>query len=263
MVQRVTRLTGLKKAAILLLALGPNLSSKVLKHFSEADIEKITAEIANTTRVDKESLDEVLNEFIAIHQAQQYILKGGFESAKEILERTMGPQKASEVLRRLKESSKVKPFTFVRNADAKQLVNLISQEHPQTIAFILSYLDAEQAAMVISGCPRIPERYRPANRPDGAHFAPDFKRRGKRNGNSSPPSFNRILPWPGSHRGGDIEPGRPGHGKGDFRRAGKKTPPWPNRSGSRCLSSRISSAWTTLRSSGSCARWTTMTSPWL
>jgi flagellar motor switch protein FliG len=152
--QRSTRLTGLKKAAILLLALGPSLSSKVLKFFGEEDIEKITAEIANTTRVDKESLDQVLSEFIGIHQAQQYILKGGFDSAKEILERTMGPQKAAEVLRRLKESSKVKPFTFVRSADAKQLVNLISQEHPQTIAFILSYLDAEQAAMVLSELPQ-------------------------------------------------------------------------------------------------------------
>ena len=126
----------------------------MLKFFGEDDIEKITAEIANTILVDKESLDQVLSEFIGIHQAQQYILKGGFDSAKEILERTMGPQKAAEVLRRLKESSKVKPFTFVRSADAKQLVNLISQEHPQTIAFILSYLDAEQAAMVLSELPQ-------------------------------------------------------------------------------------------------------------
>ncbi|MEW5785224.1 MAG: flagellar motor switch protein FliG, partial [Bacillota bacterium] len=152
--QRTKRMTGLKKTAIFLLALGPTLSAKVLKHFSDEDIEKISVEIANTTRVDKESLDEVLEEFSAIHKARQYILKGGYDSAKEILERTLGPQKAAEVMRRLKETSKVKPFTFVRNADAKQLVNLISQEHPQTIAFILSYLDSAQAAMVISELPQ-------------------------------------------------------------------------------------------------------------
>jgi len=153
-VQKAKRASGIKKTAIFLLGLGPALSAKVLKYFNEEEIEMISAEIANTTRVDQESLDEVLAEFTAVHQARQFILKGGFDSAKEILERALGPQKAGDVLRRLKESSKVKPFTFVRNADAKQLVNLISQEHPQTIAFILSYLDPSQAAMVISGLPQ-------------------------------------------------------------------------------------------------------------
>ncbi|MBS3942779.1 MAG: flagellar motor switch protein FliG [Dethiobacter sp.] len=152
--QKAKRLNGVKKTAILLLGLGPTLSAKVLKHFNEEEIETISAEIANTTRVDQETLSEVLSEFVAVHQARQYILKGGYDSAKEILERTLGPQKAAEVLRRLKETSKVKPFSFVRNTDAKQLVNLISQEHPQTIAFILSYLDSAQAAMVISELPQ-------------------------------------------------------------------------------------------------------------
>lgn len=152
--QKAKRLNGVKKTAIFLLGLGPTLSAKVLKHFNEEEIETISAEIANTTRVDQETLSEVLSEFAAVHQAHQYILKGGYDSAKEILERTLGPQKAAEVLRRLKETSKVKPFSFVRNTDAKQLVNLISQEHPQTIAFILSYLDSAQAAMVISELPQ-------------------------------------------------------------------------------------------------------------
>lgn len=152
--QKAKHVSGLKKTAIFLLALGPTLSAKVLKHFSDEEIELISAEIANTTRVDQASLDEVLGEFAVVHQARQYILKGGFDSAKEILDRTLGPQKAADVMRRLKETSKVKPFTFVRNADAKQLVNLISQEHPQTIAFILSYLDSSQAAMVISELPQ-------------------------------------------------------------------------------------------------------------
>ena len=152
--QKVKRLTGVKKTAIFFLGLGPTLSAKVLKYFNDEEIETISAEIANTTRVDQETLDEVLGEFAAVHQARQYILKGGYDSAKEILERALGPQKAAEVLRRLKETSKVKPFAFVRNADAKQLVALISQEHPQTIAFILSYLDSAQAAMVISELPQ-------------------------------------------------------------------------------------------------------------
>jgi len=147
-------ISGLRKIAVFLLALGPNLSAGILKHFNEAEIEKISMEIANTTRVERESLDDILNEFSAIHEAQQYMVNGGYDYAKEILERTLGPQKAGDLMKRLKESSKVKPFTFVRNADTKQLVNMISQEHPQTIAFILSYLDADQSAMVLSELPQ-------------------------------------------------------------------------------------------------------------
>ncbi len=147
-------ISGLRKIAIFLLALGPNLSAGILKHFNEAEIEKISMEIANTTRVDKENLDEILEEFSAIHEAQQYMVNGGYDYAKEILERALGPQKAGDLMKRLRESSKVKPFTFVRNADTKQLVNMISQEHPQTIAFILSYLDSDQSAMVLSELPQ-------------------------------------------------------------------------------------------------------------
>lgn len=147
-------ISGLRKVAIFLLALGPNVSASILKHFNEAEIEKISMEIANTTRVERDQLDEILNEFTVIHEAQQYMVDGGYDYAQQILEQTLGPQKASELMKRLKESSKVKPFTFVRNADAKQLVNMIGQEHPQTIAFILSYLDSDQAAMVLSELPQ-------------------------------------------------------------------------------------------------------------
>lgn len=147
-------ISGLRKIAIFLLALGPNLSAGVLKFFNDAEIEKISMEIANTTRVERDSLDEILEEFSAIHEAQQYMVNGGYDYAQEILERALGPQKANELMKRLRESSKVKPFTFVRNADTKQLVNMISQEHPQTIAFILSYLDSDQSAMVLSELPQ-------------------------------------------------------------------------------------------------------------
>ena len=147
-------ISGLRKIAVFLLALGPNVSASILKYFSESEIEKISMEIANTTRVERDQLDEVLNEFTLIHEAQQYMVDGGYDYAQQILEQTLGPQKASELMKRLKESSKVKPFTFVRNADAKQLVNMIGQEHPQTIAFILSYLDADQAAVVLSELPQ-------------------------------------------------------------------------------------------------------------
>lgn len=147
------KLSGKRKAAILLLALGPDMASRLLKQFSEQEIETVTMEIANLNRVPRELRDEVAEEFLLIGQAQQYMLEGGVEYARDILEKTLGHHKAVEIIKRLKEQVKVKPFTFVRHADPKQLVGLISQEHPQTIALILSHLDANQAAMIISELP--------------------------------------------------------------------------------------------------------------
>lgn len=150
---REEKLKGKKKVAILLLAMGPEISSRLLKHFTEQEIEMITLEIANLSRVDKETRDEVLEEFLLMTQAQQYMLEGGVDYARELLEKTVGHHKAMEIIKRLKEQVKVKPFTFVRHTDPKQLVNIIGREHPQTIALILSYLDSQQAALVLSELP--------------------------------------------------------------------------------------------------------------
>jgi len=147
---KTKRMSGIRKMAILFMALGPQKSSRILKHFNEEEIERISMEIANTSRVVKEELDEVFNEFLVLNEAQRYMVDGGIDYAKEVLEETLGPQKATDIMRKLKETTKVKPFTFVRNADTKQVVNLINQEHPQTIALILSYLDSDQAALILA-----------------------------------------------------------------------------------------------------------------
>lgn len=147
------KVNGLKKSAILLMALGPTLSSRILRHFAEGDIERISLEIANTTKVEVSTIQDVLEEFILLNQAQRYMLDGGLEYARTLLEQTLGSQRANEIIRKLKEASQIKPFMFVRKADPKQLTNLISQEHPQTIALILSYLEAHQASIVLSGLP--------------------------------------------------------------------------------------------------------------
>jgi flagellar motor switch protein FliG len=141
---------GIKKSAILLMALGPALSSKILRHFNEGEIERISLEIANTTKVEVAAIDDVLEEFMLLSQAQSYMLDGGLEYARTLLEQTLGNQKAGEIIKKLKEASQIKPFMFVRKADPKQLTNLIAQEHPQTIALILSYLDPQQASQVLS-----------------------------------------------------------------------------------------------------------------
>ena len=149
----IDKLSGRKKAAILLLSLGPEKSSQILKQMSEEDIEGITMEIANMRKIDRETKDAVMEEFMLLGQAQQFMLEGGLDYAKKVLEETLGPQKTAEIIKRMKEQVKVKPFSFARGTDPNQLLTLIRNEHPQTIALILSYLDSQQSAAVLSELP--------------------------------------------------------------------------------------------------------------
>ena len=145
--------TGVQKAAILLITLGPEKAATIFKHLKEDEIEELTLEIANTRSVSPQTKEEVLEEFYQVCLAQQYIAEGGIGYAKELLENALGTDKAMEVIGRLTASLQVKPFEFVRKADASQLLNFIQDEHPQTIALILSYLPAGQAAQIISALP--------------------------------------------------------------------------------------------------------------
>ncbi|MCM1038125.1 MAG: flagellar motor switch protein FliG [Roseburia sp.] len=147
------RITGLQKAAILLIALGPEKSSSIFKHLKEEEIEELTLEIANTRTITPQVKDAVLEEFYQVCLAQQYIAEGGINYAKEVLEKSFGADKARDVIGKLTASLQVKPFEFVRKTDPSQLLNFIQDEHPQTIALILSYLSAAQSALIISALP--------------------------------------------------------------------------------------------------------------
>ena len=147
-------LTGTQKAAILLIALGPEMSSAVFKHLKEEEIEDLTLEIANTRSISPQVKEDVINEFYEICLAQQYIAEGGIGYAKELLEKALGADKALDVIGKLTASLQVKPFEFVRKTDATQLLSFIQDEHPQTIALILSYLSPTQSALIISALPQ-------------------------------------------------------------------------------------------------------------
>ena len=149
-------LKGIQKAAILLIALGPEKSSLIFKHLKEEEIEDLTLEIANTKSVTPQVKDKVINEFYEVCLAQQYIAEGGIGYAKELLEKALGTDKAMDVIGKLTASLQVKPFEFVKKTDASQLLNFIQDEHPQTIALILSYLSAGQAATILGAL--IPEK---------------------------------------------------------------------------------------------------------
>ena len=150
------KLPGLQKAAILLISLGPERSAGVFKHLKEEEIEELTLEIANTRSITPQTKESVINEFYEVCLAQQYIAEGGISYAKELLENALGSDKALEVISKLTASLQVKPFEFVRKTEPSQLLNFIQDEHPQTIALILSYLTPGQAAQIISALP--PER---------------------------------------------------------------------------------------------------------
>ncbi|MCR5673731.1 MAG: flagellar motor switch protein FliG [Lachnospiraceae bacterium] len=146
-------MSGLQKAAVLLIALGPERSALIFKHLKEEEIEDLTLEIANTRSVTPAAKEEVINEFYGVCLAQQYIAEGGINYAKELLEKALGNEKALDVIGKLTASLQVKPFEFIRKTEASQLLNFIQDEHPQTIALILSYLNPAQAALIISALP--------------------------------------------------------------------------------------------------------------
>ena len=143
-------LTGLQKAAILLIALGPEHSARVVQHLSETEIEQLTLEMANVRRISPEHRDQVLDEFHQMCIANDYIAQGGIDYAREVLERALGEQKAFEIITRLSSSLKMRPFDLVRRTDPKQLLSFIQGEHPQTISLIMSHLPADKAAVLLA-----------------------------------------------------------------------------------------------------------------
>ena len=142
-------LTGVQKAAVLLITLGPEKSASIFKHLKEEEIEELTLEIANTRSISPQEKEDVLNEFYQVCLAQQYIAEGGIGYAKELLEKALGEQKAQDVITKLTASLQVRPFEFIRKTDPSQVLNFIQDEHPQTIAMILSYLSPTQSAIIL------------------------------------------------------------------------------------------------------------------
>ncbi len=147
-------LSGKEKAAILLIALGPDKSAKIFGQLNDDEIEELTLEIANMRKVSPDEKENILEEFYQICLAQEFISEGGINYAKDVLEKALGSQKALEVINKLTASLQVRPFDFVRKAEASQVLNFIQNEHPQTLALILSYLNSNQAAQILSALPQ-------------------------------------------------------------------------------------------------------------
>jgi len=149
----IVKLTGEQKAAVLMVALGPEISAEVFKEMKEETVEQVTLQIANLKKVSPADRDSVMEECYTLSMAEEYISQGGVEYAREILERALGDQKAVEIINRLQGALQMTPFDFVKRTDPQQLLNFIQNEHPQTIALILAHLTSDHAATILSALP--------------------------------------------------------------------------------------------------------------
>ena len=149
-----TKLTSEQKAAAVIVSLGADKASKIYKHLSESDIEKLTIEVAKLGHITPEQMEEVLDEFYKTCLTQKVVTDGGMEYARAVLEKAFGESTAQSLLEKLSKSLKVRPFEFVRKSNVKNLVSFLQHERPQTIALVLSYADSDQASSVISELPK-------------------------------------------------------------------------------------------------------------
>ena len=150
----IDRMTGARKAAVLMIIIGDEDSTEVFKHLNEEEITQISREISSMRNIQPELADEVLEDFHNMSLAREYIAMGGFEYAKKILMNSIGPEAARKILDRLMKSLEATPsFSSLEKANPQQLSRFIQSEHPQTIALVLAHLNPTQASELLTSLP--------------------------------------------------------------------------------------------------------------
>ena len=236
-----------------------------MKYLDENDIEDITLEIANMRRVEPELKEAVLEEFYELCLAQNYLAVGGIDYAKEMLEKALGPVKAGTIIQKLVSSLQIRPFDFARKTEPTQLLNFIQNEHPQTIALIMSYLHPEQAGAILSALPatqqvEVARRIATMDRTSPEVLKEIETVLEKRLSSFVLQDFNMA---------GGVETAVAilnrvdrGTEKPSSNLWKKKTRNWRKRSRNGCLSSRILLPWMTVRSRESSGKWIGRIWPW-
>lgn len=146
-------LSGKRKAAVLLITLGPEVSGSVLRELREGEIEQLTLEIAATEGVDDDIRRVVLAECYQMGLANRFLTSGGLAYAQEMLAQALGDDQALEIMKRLSKNMRPQHFDFLRESDPAQLAQFIQEEQPQAIALILSHLQPSTASRVLSALP--------------------------------------------------------------------------------------------------------------
>ncbi|WP_435768369.1 flagellar motor switch protein FliG [Nocardioides sp. SYSU DS0651] len=144
---------GVRKAAILLIQLGKDRAAQVMAHLDDTEVENISAEIARLDAVSAAETEQVLTEFRDLATAHAHITQGGFGFAQQLLEQSLGPERAKEIMERLHAAAVQMPFQFLHRADPAQLRSFIADEHPQVIALVLAHMPADKASMLLGGLP--------------------------------------------------------------------------------------------------------------
>lgn len=150
-------ISGVQKAALLLIALNIETASTVFKYLDPEQVEKISAEISRVKNISSSTVDKVMQDFYDMVTAREYVLEGGLEYAQAVLEKSFGPQKAIEIIEKVRTLTTLKGFDVLKKAESTQLVNFLSKEHPQTIALILCHLSPDQTAEALK---ELPEPFR-------------------------------------------------------------------------------------------------------
>lgn len=151
MSETLSELNGVRKAAVLLVQMGKERSAKVLASMRDAEVEELTAEIARLDAIDSNVAERVVAEFQEMVVARKYYSRGGLAFAQEVLEASLGKDKAHDIIGRLNASMTEMPFQFLRRADPRQVLSFLQDEHPQAIALVLSHMASDQAAIVLGG----------------------------------------------------------------------------------------------------------------
>ncbi len=151
---KASELTPAKKIALVLASMGAENASEIYKHLSDEEVEAISVELAKMDYHPIETVEEVLNEFYELCLTQKVVAEGGIDYARSILEKAFGEEAASSLINRITKQLKTKSFDFVRKADYKNLLAIVQNEHPQTIALILSYARSDQASAILSELPK-------------------------------------------------------------------------------------------------------------
>jgi flagellar motor switch protein FliG len=154
-VEAVQQVPGIRKAAILMVILGDQTSAEILRQLDEEEVQQIGHEVARITNIPNELAESVLDEFYQMSVARDFVLKGGVDFAKKMLITAFGPEHARKMMDRLMKTlgSETASFDTLQKADPQQLAKFIHNEHPQTIALILSHLNASQAAGLLISLP--------------------------------------------------------------------------------------------------------------
>jgi flagellar motor switch protein FliG len=136
---------------VLLVQMGKDNAAKVLSQMRESEVEELTAEVVRLGMIEKDIVDDVVDEFHVMLTAHRHAAQGGMDFARDLLEASLGREKAGEIVGRLSAVFRDVPFSFLQKADSRQVLSFVQDEHPQVVALVLAHMSATQASQILSG----------------------------------------------------------------------------------------------------------------